>query len=163
MTSLQRGKSSRSVQRSDAAHPEYLEGLRQLCDQFGVTLVFDEIVTGFRHALGGAAEVFGVTPDLGAFGKALGGGLPVAAVAGRADIMDHANPHRSGVNDGYTYVTSSQAGNPLAAAAGVATLDDLAGKIPHTVDEAEVDCFITHWFSPEAEKHKAVIRAKITD
>jgi glutamate-1-semialdehyde 2,1-aminomutase len=113
------------VQRSYAAHPEFLEGLRQLCDQFGVTLVFDEIVTGFRHALGGAAEVFGVTPDLGAFGKALGGGLPVAAVAGRADIMDHANPHRSGVNDGYTYVTSSQAGNPLAAAAGVATLDEL--------------------------------------
>lgn len=113
------------VQRSYAAHPEFLAGLRSLCDQFDVALVFDEIVTGFRHALGGAAEVFDVAPDLGAFGKALGGGLPVGAVAGKAEFMDHADSRRGGAAHGYAYVTSSQAGNPLGAAAGIATLDEL--------------------------------------
>ena len=114
------------VQRSYAADAEFLFGLRELCDEFDIVLVFDEIVTGFRHALGGAAEVFKVEPDLGAFGKALGGGLPVGAVCGRPEIMDHADPERGTAKNGYAYVTSSQAGNPLGAAAGIATLNELS-------------------------------------
>ncbi len=114
------------VQRSYAAHREFLAGLRELCTAHGVALVFDEVVTGFRHARGGAAEVFDVEPDLGAFGKALGGGVPISAVAGRAEIMDHADPRRGDAASGYAYVTTSQAGNPLAAAAALATLGELA-------------------------------------
>ena len=114
------------VQRSYAAHPEFLACLRELCTAHGVALVFDEVVTGFRHARGGAAEVFDVDPDLGAFGKALGGGVPISAVAGRAEVMDHADPRRGGAASGYAYVTSSQAGNPLAAAAALATLGEIA-------------------------------------
>ena len=114
------------VQRSYAAHPEFLAGLRELCSAHGVALVFDEVVTGFRHARGGAAEVFGVEPDLGAFGKALGGGVPISAVAGRAEVMDHADPRRGDAASGYAYVTASQAGNPLAAAAALATLGEIA-------------------------------------
>ena len=113
------------VQRSYAAHPEFLGGLRELCAAHGIALVFDEVVTGFRHARGGAAEVFGVAPDLGAFGKALGGGVPISAVAGRAEIMDHADPRRGDAASGYAYVTTSQAGNPLAAAAALATLGEI--------------------------------------
>ena len=114
------------VQRSYAAHPEFLAGLRELCTAHGVALVFDEVVTGFRHARGGAAEVFDVDPDLGAFGKALGGGVPISAVAGRAEVMDHADPRRGDAASGYAYVTTSQAGNPLAAAAALATLGEIA-------------------------------------
>ena len=100
------------VQRSYAARPEFLAGLRELCTAHGIALVFDEVVTGFRHARGGAAEVFDVAPDLGAFGKALGGGVPISAVAGRAEVMDHADPRRGDAAAGYAYVTSSQAGTP---------------------------------------------------
>ena len=114
------------VQRYYAAEPGFLETLRRLCGERGIVLIYDEVVTGFRHALGGAAEMTGITPDLSVFGKALGGGLPVSAVAGRAAIMDHGDPHRGGPEDGYCYVTSSQAGNPLGCAAALATLDELA-------------------------------------
>lgn len=114
------------VQRSYAAHPEFLAGLREVCTAHGVALVFDEVVTGFRHARGGAAEAFDVDPDLGAFGKALGGGAPISAVAGRAEVMDHADPRRGGAASGYAYVTTSQAGNPLSAAAALATLREVA-------------------------------------
>ena len=114
------------VQRSYAARPEFLAGLRELCTAHGIALVFDEVVTGFRHARGGAAEVFDVAPDLGAFGKALGGGVPISAVAGRAEVMDHADPRRGDAASGYAYVTASQAGNPLAAAAALATLGEIA-------------------------------------
>lgn len=114
------------VQRYYAAFPEFLSGLRRLCDRHGIVLIFDEIVTGFRHSLGGAAEMTGVVPDLSVFGKALGGGLPVSAVVGKASIMDHGNPQRGGPEDGFCYVTSSQAGNPLGCAAGLATLNELA-------------------------------------
>ena len=114
------------VQRSYAVHLEFLAGLRELCTAHGVALVFDEVVTGFRHARGGAAEVFDVDPDLGAFGKALGGGVPISAVAGRAEVMDHADPRRGDAASGYAYVTASQAGNPLAAAAALATLGEIA-------------------------------------
>lgn len=114
------------VQRYYAASPEFLAGLRRLCDRHGIVLVFDEVVTGFRHALGGAAELTGVVPDLSVFGKALGGGLPVSAVIGKASVMDHGNPRRGVPEQGYCYVTSSQAGNPLGCAAGLATLNEIA-------------------------------------
>lgn len=114
------------VQRYYAAEPGFLEALRQMCDARGIVLIYDEVVTGFRHALGGAAEVTGIEPDLSVFGKALGGGLPVSAVAGRAAIMAHSDPRRGGPEDGYCYVTSSQAGNPLGCAAALATLKELA-------------------------------------
>ena len=70
--------------------------------------------------------MFDVDPDLGAFGKALGGGVPISAVAGRAEVMDHADPRRGDAASGYAYVTTSQAGNPLAAAAALATLGEIA-------------------------------------
>jgi glutamate-1-semialdehyde 2,1-aminomutase len=114
------------VQRSYPATPAFFDGLRELCARHGIVLVFDEVVTGFRHALGGAAEAFGVTPDLSVFGKALGGGVPISAVAGRGDIMDHANPRRGGPDEGYCYITSSQAGNPLGCSAALAVIDELS-------------------------------------
>ena len=114
------------VQRFYAAEPGFLEILRRLCDDHGIVLIYDEVVTGFRHALGGAAELTGIEPDLSVFGKALGGGLPVSAVAGSAGVMSHGDPHRGGPEDGYCYVTSSQAGNPLGCTAALATLAELA-------------------------------------
>ncbi|MYA41824.1 MAG: aminotransferase class III-fold pyridoxal phosphate-dependent enzyme [Gemmatimonadetes bacterium] len=114
------------VQRYYAAEPGFLETLRRVCDARGIVLIYDEVVTGFRHALGGAAELTGIEPDLSVFGKALGGGLPVSAVAGREEVMSHGDPKRGGPEDGYCYVTSSQAGNPLGCAAALATLNELS-------------------------------------
>ena len=97
----------------------YLEGVRSLCDRYGVILIFDEVITGFRVALGGAQAYFGVTPDLAVFGKALGGGLPLSAVGGRRRIMDLI-ARREVVHAG------TFNGNPLALAAAAATLEVLA-------------------------------------
>ena len=83
------------VQRSLTPRPGFLAGLRALCDRTGALLVFDEVVTGFRLALGGAQEAFGVTPDLCALGKVIGGGLPLAAVAGRRDVLELTVPDRA--------------------------------------------------------------------
>ncbi len=96
--------------------PGFLEALRMLCDACGALLVFDEVITGFRVARGGAQERFGVTPDLTILGKIVGGGLPAAAFGGRADLMERLAP----VGDVYQAGTLS--GNPLAAAAGVSVL-----------------------------------------
>jgi glutamate-1-semialdehyde 2,1-aminomutase len=89
-----------------------------------VPLIFDEIVTGFRFAYGGAQEYYGVVPDLAAFGKIVGGGFPLAAVAGRRDIMRHFS-QELGVKDGFVQQAGTLNGNPLAAAAGLATLAEL--------------------------------------
>jgi len=97
--------------------PGFLEGLRAACDAAGALLVFDEVITGFRLAAGGAAEYFGVTPDLWCFGKVIGGGLPVGAFGGRWDVMDHLAPV------GGVYQAGTLSGNPLAMAAGRATLE----------------------------------------
>ena len=94
----------------------YLEGLRRLCTEHGALLIFDEVMTGFRLALGGAQQVFGVTPDLTTLGKILGGGLPCGAFGGRAEVMDFLAPL------GPVYQAGTLSGNPLAMAAGVATL-----------------------------------------
>jgi glutamate-1-semialdehyde 2,1-aminomutase len=99
----------------------FLEGLRRLCDEAGALLVFDEIITGFRIARGGAQERFGIRPDLVTLGKILGGGLPVGAYGGRAEIMQRVSPV------GPVYQAGTLSGNPLAVAAGLATLERLAG------------------------------------
>ena len=100
-----------------APAPGFLEGLRTACDASGSLLIFDEVITGFRLARGGAAERFGVTPDLWCFGKVIGGGLPVGAFGGRWNVMEHLAPL------GGVYQGGTLAGNPLAMAAGRATLE----------------------------------------
>jgi glutamate-1-semialdehyde 2,1-aminomutase len=99
--------------------PGFLELLRELCTKHGAVLIFDEVMTGFRLAKGGAQEIFGVTPDLTAMGKVIGGGLPVGAFGGRAEIMDQLSP------DGPVYQAGTLSGNPLAMAAGLAQLREL--------------------------------------
>lgn len=96
--------------------PGFLEGLREQCDKHGVVLIFDEVMTGFRVALGGAQAHFGVTPDLSTFGKVIGGGMPVACFGGKKEVMSHIAPL------GPVYQAGTLSGNPLAMAAGVATL-----------------------------------------
>jgi glutamate-1-semialdehyde 2,1-aminomutase len=96
--------------------PGYLEALRQLCDASGALLLFDEVITGFRVARGGAQELYRVTPDLTILGKIVGGGLPLAAFGGRAEIMDRLAP------SGDVYQAGTLSGNPLATAAGLAVL-----------------------------------------
>ena len=103
----------------------FLAGLRKICDDNDVLLVYDEVVTGFRLALGGAQDYFGVKPDLASYGKIVGGGGPLSAVAGRADIVNLADPANR-ANPNYAYVNGTLHGNPVAAAAGLATLDVLA-------------------------------------
>ena len=95
----------------------FLEGLRAACNAMGALLIFDEVITGFRLARGGAAERFGVTPDLWCFGKVIGGGLPVGAFGGRWDVMEHLAPL------GGVYQGGTLSGNPLAMVAGRTTLD----------------------------------------
>ncbi len=96
--------------------PGFLEGLREVCDEHGVVLIFDEVMTGFRVALGGAQAHFGVTPDLSTFGKIVGGGMPVGAFGGKREIMQHISPL------GPVYQAGTLSGNPLAMAAGLTTL-----------------------------------------
>ena len=100
--------------------PGYLEGLRALCDQYGVVLIFDEVMTGFRVAMGGAQALTGIRPDLTSLGKIIGGGMPVGAFGGRPDIMDMLAPL------GPVYQAGTLSGNPVAMAAGIATLSELS-------------------------------------
>lgn len=100
-----------------APAPGFLQKLRALTAELGILLIFDEVITGFRLAYGGAQEYFGVVPDLTCLGKIIGGGLPVGAYGGRADIMDKVAP------DGPVYQAGTLSGNPLAMAAGIATLN----------------------------------------
>jgi glutamate-1-semialdehyde 2,1-aminomutase len=102
-----------------APDPEFLPALRRLATQHGALLVFDEVMTGFRIAYGGAAEYFGITPDLTTLGKVIGGGLPVAAYGGRRDLMAMVAP------SGPMYQAGTLSGNPLAMAGGIATLNAL--------------------------------------
>jgi glutamate-1-semialdehyde 2,1-aminomutase len=109
--------------------PGFLEALRQLCDASGALLVFDEVITGFRVARGGAQERYGITPDLTILGKIVGGGLPLAAFGGRADVMDQLAP------SGPVYQAGTLSGNPLATAAGLSVLRRL--RDPAVYDELE--------------------------
>ena len=101
------------------AAPGFLEGLRQLCDASGALLVFDEVISGFRVARGGAQHLFGISPDLTVLGKVVGGGLPLAAFGGRADVMDRVAPA------GDVYQAGTLSGNPVATAAGLSVLSRL--------------------------------------
>ncbi len=124
----------------------FLEGLRDLCDKYEALLIFDEVITGFRVARGGAQERFGVRADLTTLGKVLGGGLPVGAYGGRADIMEKISPV------GPVYQAGTLSGNPLAMAAGLATLrrlnddpsiylrlEDMGAKMAQNLESAAKD------------------------
>jgi glutamate-1-semialdehyde 2,1-aminomutase len=109
--------------------PGFLERLRELTQRYGALLIFDEVITGFRVALGGMQGRLGITPDLTCFGKIIGGGLPVGAYGGRRDIMQHVAPI------GQMYQAGTLSGNPLAMAAGIATLTEL--RKPGQYEELE--------------------------
>lgn len=112
--------------------PGFLEGLRKLCDQYQSLLIFDEVITGFRVALGGAQTRFNIKPDLTILGKIIGGGLPVGAFGGRVDIMQHISPL------GAVYQAGTLSGNPMAMAAGLATLQLI--NQPDFYNELEANC-----------------------
>ncbi len=101
----------------------FLAGLRQLCDRYGIILIFDEVISGFRAGLGGAQAIFGVQPDLTCLGKIIGGGLPVGAYGGRADLMDLVAPV------GPVYQAGTLSGNPLAMTAGLWSLERLSKSL----------------------------------
>ncbi len=112
------------------ANQDFLAGLRALCDESGALLVFDEVMSGFRAALGGAQAHYGIHPDLTCLGKVIGGGLPVGALGGRAEVMDYLAP------TGPVYQAGTLSGNPLAMASGLATLNELAKSDVHANAEA---------------------------
>jgi glutamate-1-semialdehyde 2,1-aminomutase len=107
------------------AQPGFLQGLRRIADRNGTVLVFDEVISGFRLAKGGAQELSGIRPDLTCLGKVIGGGLPVGAYGGRADLMEQLAPK------GAVYQAGTLSGNPLAVAAGLATLNLLEATPPY--------------------------------
>ena len=108
----------------------YLEGLRKLCDTHGILLIFDEVMTGFRLAKGGAQERFGVIPDMTTMGKIIGGGMPVGAYGGKAEYMNYVSPQ------GPVYQAGTLSGNPIAMAAGLAMLNELNNN-PSIYDRLE--------------------------
>jgi glutamate-1-semialdehyde 2,1-aminomutase len=129
--------------------PGFLEGLRHWCNETGTLLIFDEVMTGFRLALGGAQELYGVQPDLTCLGKVIGGGLPVGAYGGRRDIMSQVAPL------GEVYQAGTLSGNPLAVTAGLTTLR-LLNK-PGVYDELEERSnYLFNEMSRLAAKHKVV-------
>lgn len=109
--------------------PDFLPGLRRLCDQNKSLLIFDEVMTGFRVAFGGAQSIYKIKPDLTCFGKIIGGGLPVGAFGGRADYMDQLSPL------GPVYQAGTLSGNPLAMTAGIKTLEQLS--VPGVYEQLE--------------------------
>jgi len=112
------------LQRIIPPHPDFLQAVREECDRYGIVLIFDEIVTGFRLAYGGAQELYGVAPDVCTLGKVIGGGFPLAAIAGRKDIMAHFDKARVGA-EGWLMQLGTLSGNPIAAAAGLKSLEIL--------------------------------------
>ena len=107
----------------------FLDGLRGLCDEHGIVLIFDEVISGFRAARGGAQAVYGVTPDLTCLGKIIGGGLPVGAYGGRADLMERVAPA------GPVYQAGTLSGNPLAMTAGIWALSTLSAPLYRRLDK----------------------------
>jgi glutamate-1-semialdehyde 2,1-aminomutase len=105
--------------------PEFLSALRRLCTQHGTVLIFDEVMTGFRVAPGGAQQLYGITPDMTTLGKILGAGMPVGAYGGRADIMQTVSPV------GRVYQAGTLSGNPVAMAAGIAMLNLIRSRNPY--------------------------------
>lgn len=127
----------------------FLEGLRSLCDQYGILLIFDEVMTGFRLAKGGAQELYGVRADIVTFGKVIGGGLPVGAFAAKAEIMNYLAP------EGPVYQAGTLSGNPLAMAAGLALLTELNNNPDH-FDSINVKTNYLHQGMLEVFKEKGV-------
>jgi glutamate-1-semialdehyde 2,1-aminomutase len=113
--------------------PGFLEALREQCTKYGAVLIFDEVMTGFRVALGGAQQLYGIKPDLTTLGKIVGGGMPVGAFGGRRDIMEHIAPL------GPVYQAGTLSGNPVAMAAGLATLEGLSAPGFHAKLKASTD------------------------
>ncbi len=112
------------LQRLIPPAPGFLEALREEATRHGIVLIFDEVVTGFRLAYGGGQEHYGVTPDLCTLGKVIGGGFPLAAIAGKREIMAHFDKEKVG-RDGFTFQIGTLSGNPVAAVAGMKTLEIL--------------------------------------
>ena len=131
--------------------PGFLEGLREVCDQDGSLLIFDEVITGFRAAWGGAQTLYGVSPDLTCLGKIIGGGLPVGAYGGRRDLMARVAP------SGIIYQAGTLSGNPVAVAAGLATLKVL--QQPGTYESLEEK---GSWLAGELARSAARAGAPIT-
>ena len=113
------------LQRCILPRPGFFEAMRELCTKYGIILIFDEIVTGFRMAPGGAQERYGVTPDVAVYGKTISGGYPMAAICGRADVMDVMNSWRPADDPKRIIASGTFNGYPVGAAAGLATLDVL--------------------------------------
>ena len=130
--------------------PGFLETLRTLTADSGAVLIFDEVMTGFRVAAGGAQERYGVTPDLTTLGKVIGGGLPVGAFGGRADIMDHVAPV------GAVYQAGTLSGNPLATTAGLAMLDSLDAAFYARLEACTVE--LTDGLEALARHHNVPVR-----
>ena len=160
--------------------PGFLQAARALCTRHGALLSFDEVMTGFRVAYGGAQQHFGVTPDLTTLGKIIGGGMPVGAYGGRKDVMDSISPV------GSVYQAGTLSGNPLAMASGIATLKQLkqmqpykqleqttkclvdgldqaalSAKIPHSV--AQIGSMFTLFFNPEKVTNYSISARNDTD
>ncbi len=119
------------LQRALKPKPGFLQGIREITKAKNILLIFDEVVTGFRLAYGGAQEYYGVIPDLATYGKALTGGYPMAAVAGKREIMEVTDVRRKG-KAAYSYIGGTLSGNALSAAAGLATLTQLRKEGTHT-------------------------------
>ena len=112
------------VQRIIPAEPGFLHGIREICDEYDILFILDEVVTGFRLGYGGAQQWYDVKPDLSTHGKVVGGGGPLSCIAGRADVIGLSDPKLKG-QQGYTYFNGTLHGNPVAAAATMAMLDEL--------------------------------------
>jgi glutamate-1-semialdehyde 2,1-aminomutase len=122
------------MQRALKPEPGFLEGLRTVTQKYGIVLVFDEVVTGFRLAWGGAQERYGVVPDLACYGKVIGGGYPLSAVAGKRELLQLADPRQKG-SGRYCFLSGTLTGNPVACAAGLAALGVL--RQPGTYDRLQ--------------------------
>ena len=158
------------LQRLMPPRPGFLEALREATTKHGILLIFDEVVTGFRLAYGGAQEVYGVVPDLCTLGKAIGGGFPLAAIAGRDDIMAHFDAGRVD-DEEFTLQIGTLSGNPVAAAAGLKTLEILArpgayDRIYRTgmaIMEALGDNLVANGLNAQVVGHPAMFDSVFTD
>ncbi len=126
--------------------PEYLRGIRALCTQYGVLLIFDEVISGFRVGFEGAAGYYDIQPDIITFGKIIGGGLPVGAFAASKEIMSHISP------EGPVYQAGTLSANPVAMAAGLATLEELVGKHIYSQLQQKTEHFVSRIMEHVEEK-----------
>jgi len=158
------------LQRVLKPEPGFLEAVREATRRHGIVLVYDEIVTGFRIAWGGAQEKYGVVPDIACYGKAVSGGFPLAAIAGRADVMSVLDA-RSRPRADVVWATNTLNGNPVCAAAGCAALDvlskpgvyDSLARIGARLRAGIVECGTRHGFAVQAPGEDAVFGVRFTD